>query len=120
MQHNNTNRNSASKAINLRIQTQQTTTQTMTQTQQTTSATTLILSEEFYKKCLNKEKLCFGLPDGCIQSKSCTILSSSFPDISNVTFELLAPIESNRQNYYIAHSVSKISVNIFEIMKNFD
>ncbi len=74
--------------------------------------TTLTLSEEIYKKCLNKEKLCFGLPDGCIQSKSCAILSSSFPNISKVTFELLAPIESNRQNYYIAYSVSKISVNM--------
>jgi hypothetical protein len=31
----------------------------------------------------------------------------------------LAPIQSNPQNYYIAYSLSKISVNIFEIMKNF-
>ncbi len=101
--------NSASKAINLRIQ-----------TQQTTNVTTLTFSEEIYKKCLNKEKLCFGLPDGCVQSKSCEILSSSFLNTSKVTFELLAPIELNPQNYYIAYSLSKISVNIFEIMKNFD
>ncbi len=101
--------NSASKAINLRIQ-----------IQLTTNVTTLTLSEEIYKKCLNKEKLCLGLPDGCVQSKSCVILSSSFPNKSKVIFELLAPIQSNPQNYYIAYSLSKISVNTFEIMKNFN
>ncbi len=77
------------------------------------------ISDETYNTCFNDQKLCFGLPDGCVQSKSCAILSKSLQNKSKVVFELLAPIQSNPQNYYIAYSLSKISVNIFEIMKNF-
>ncbi len=70
-----------------------------------------IISDETYNTCFNNEKLCFGLPDGCVQDKTCEILGLSFPNSSNVAFELLAPIESSRQ-YYIAYSLSKISVNM--------
>jgi hypothetical protein len=78
------------------------------------------ISDEIYNTCFNDQKLCFGLPDGCVQKKTCGILGLSFPNSSIVKFELLAPIQSNPQNYYIAYSLSKISVNIFEIMKIFN
>ncbi len=99
------NKNSATQAINIRNQTQD-------------STKTLTLSDEFYNKCLNKEKLCFGLPKtkqskNCIESKNCAILSSSFANSGKITFELLAAIETNQQNYYIAYGLSKLSVNIF-------
>lgn len=62
-----------------------------------------------YERCINKERLCFGLPKNCIDSKSCKVLYSSYSmseSNGTVQMELFWSRDKSSDNKWVAMALS--------------
>jgi hypothetical protein len=66
-----------------------------------------------YERCFNKERLCFGLPAKCFDSKSCKVLYSSY-SISElngtVEMELFWSRDESSDNKWVAMGLSSDAI----------